>query len=167
MAESSLQAELASIGHEISNSRASPVKARPTSSNGSSKSISPTSSSPPAAIVSRVQNLSDKVTVVTSDLTTRTAALEKDIENSLIVSERRAKKLDELYRAASAENEALYQRFNDELSRIAKDVKHGNGEAALREQLRETLDELARAKKENLRLKREIGGLKAQQVIVD
>lgn len=107
------------------------------------------------------------MTLVMSDLTARSASLEKDIENSLIVSERRAKKLDELYRGASAENEALYQRFNDELSRIAKDVRHGNGEATLREQLRETLDELARMKKENMRLKREIGGLKAQQVIVD
>ncbi|KMU87932.1 hypothetical protein CIHG_05699 [Coccidioides immitis H538.4] len=167
-AESTLQAELASIGQEISNSRASPIKGRPTSSSGTSKSISsPTSSSPSTALIARVRGLSDKVAAVTSDLNSRTASLEKDIENSLIVSERRAKKLDELYREASAENEALYQRFNDELSRIAKDVRHGAGEMALREQLKESLDELARVKKENFRLKREIGGLKAQQVVTD
>ncbi|WEW60966.1 hypothetical protein PRK78_006454 [Emydomyces testavorans] len=167
-AESGLQAEVTSIGHEISNSRASPTKGRPTSSSGTLKSIaSPTSSSPSATLAARVRGLSDKVAAVTSDLNSKITSLEKDIENSLIVSERRAKKLDELYREASAENEALYQRFNDELSRIAKDVRHGAGEKALGEQLKGTLDELTRVKKENLRLKREIGGLKAQQANAD
>lgn len=105
------------------------------------------------------------MTTLTSTLNSRTTSLEKDIEDSLLVSERRARKLDELYREASAENEALYQRFNSELSRVTREIRAGGGEEVLRTQLREALDEVARVKKENLRLKREVGGLKAQQVI--
>jgi hypothetical protein len=82
----------------------------------------------------------------------------------LVVSERRVKKLDELYREASAENEALYERFNVELGKVVKDVKLGNGEEALKAQLREALGELARMRKENMRLRREVGGLRSQQV---
>lgn len=82
----------------------------------------------------------------------------------MVVSERRVKKLDELYREASAENEALYERFNVELGKVVKDVKLGNGEEALKAQLREALGELARMRKENMRLRREVGGLRSQQV---
>jgi hypothetical protein len=82
----------------------------------------------------------------------------------LVVSERRVKKLDELYSEASAENEALYERFNVELGKVVKDVKLGNGEEALKAQLREALGELARMRKENMRLRREVGGLRSQQV---
>lgn len=82
----------------------------------------------------------------------------------MVVSERRVKKLDELYREASAENEALYERFNVELGKVVKDVKLGNGEEALKAQFREALGELARMRKENMRLRREVGGLRSQQV---
>ncbi|KAI1996007.1 hypothetical protein LOZ53_001243 [Ophidiomyces ophidiicola] len=166
-AETTLRAELTSIAQEISNPRMSPPKGRPTSSSGTSKLANSSSSSPPSVLTSRIRTLSDKLNSATADFNERTLSLEKDIENSLVVSERRAKKLDELYREASAENEALYQRFNEELSKIARDVRRDDGERSLREQLSETLDELARVKKENMRLKREIGGLKAQQFVAD
>jgi hypothetical protein len=78
------------------------------------------------------------------------------------VSEKRVKKLDELYREASAENEALYDRFNTELSKIARDVRSGSAEDALQSQLSNALEEIGRLKKENFRLKREVGGLRAQ-----
>lgn len=171
-AESSLQAELASIGSEISSSsRTSPTKPRPSSSGANIKSTastastagSLTSATSTTALTNRIRSLESKLTTLTSTLTSRTTGLEKDIENSLLVSERRAKKLDELYREASAENEALYERFNNELSRITKDVKTGRGEEAVGTQLKEALDEVARVRKENLRLKREVGGLRAQQ----
>ena len=115
-------------------------------------------------LASRVRELETRFSVMSSDLGGRTAAIEKDLETSLIVSERRAKRLDELYREASAENEALYERFNTELARVVKDVRLGGGEEALKNQLREALEELGRVKKENLRLKREVGGLRAQQM---
>jgi hypothetical protein len=96
----------------------------------------------------------------------RTSALEKDLESSLIVSEKRVKKLDELYREASAENEALYDRFNTELSKIARDVRSGSAEDSLKSQLANALEEISRLKKENFRLKREVGGLRAQSAAV-
>lgn len=92
--------------------------------------------------------------------------MEKDLESSLVVSEKRSKKLDELYREASAENEALYDRFNSELSKLAKDVRAGSTEEALKNQLTGALEDIGRLKKENFRLKREVGGLRAQQAAV-
>lgn len=103
---------------------------------------------------------------LSSEFNSQTSAIEKDLESSLVVSEKRAKKLDELYREASAENEALYDRFNSELSKVAKDVRAGDAEDALKSQLSSALEEIGRLKKENFRLKREVGGLRAQQAAV-
>jgi hypothetical protein len=115
-------------------------------------------------LASRVKSLESRFSTFCNDAGSRTAGFEKDLETSLAVSEKRAKKLDELYREASAENEALYERFNTELGKVVKDVRLGNGEEALKSQLRDALDEIGRVKKENLRLKREVGGLRAQRV---
>ncbi|OQD81401.1 hypothetical protein PENANT_c027G09224 [Penicillium antarcticum] len=116
-----------------------------------------------AALEARMRTLESRLDMLSGEYSGRTSALEKDLESSLILSERRVKKLDELYREASAENEALYDRFNTELSKIAKDVRSGNGEDSLKSQLASALDEINRVKKENFRLKREVGGLRAQQ----
>lgn len=117
-----------------------------------------------ASLVSRVKSLESRFSDLCNDVGSRTAALENDLEMSLVVSEKRAKKLDELYREASAENEALYERFNTELGKVVKEIRLGNGEEALKSQLRGALEEIGRVKKENLRLKREVGGLKAQRL---
>lgn len=124
--------------------------------------------SPPmkAALASRLQSLESRFNMLSGDLTGRTSSMEKDLESSLVVSEKRAKKLDELYRAASAENEALYDRFNSELSKVARDVRAGSTEEALKNQLSGAFEEIGRLKKENFRLKREVGGLRAQQAAV-
>ncbi|KAL2821611.1 hypothetical protein BJX63DRAFT_222301 [Aspergillus granulosus] len=119
-----------------------------------------------AALVSRVQKLELAFATLSGELNSRTSAMEKDLELSLVVSEKRAKKLDELYREASAENEALYDRFNSELGKLAREVRTGDGEGALQTQLSSAMDEIGRLKKENLRLKREVGGLRAQQAAV-
>ena len=63
-------------------------------------------------------------------------------------------------------DEALYDRFNSELSKLAKDVRAGSTEDALKTQLSGALEEIGRLKKENFRLKREVGGLRAQQAAV-
>ncbi|KAG5300883.1 rho guanyl nucleotide exchange factor [Histoplasma ohiense] len=161
-AESAIKAEISSLADEISTPRLSPVRRRP----GTPRALasSPPTSSSTTTLHSRSRSIESKVNTLLSELSSRTSALEKDIEDSLLVSERRAKKLDELYREASAENSALYERFNVELSKVTKEVRLGVGEEALKSQLKEALDEVARVKKENLRLKREIGGLKAQQL---
>jgi DNA-binding transcriptional regulator YbjK len=123
----------------------------------------PNSPSLNASLAARIRSLESRLSALCSDLGRRTEAIEKDLETSLVVSEKRAKKLDELYREASAENEALYERFNTELSKVANDVRLGSGEESLKSQLREALEEVAIAKKENMRLRREVGGLKVQQ----
>ncbi|EZF36441.1 hypothetical protein H109_01872 [Trichophyton interdigitale MR816] len=163
-AESSLQAELASVTEELMST--SPSRRRPLSSAGAqarpiTSPPAPTSSN---ALLQRVRMLENKLSALTSNLGARAASLENDLENSLLVSEKRARKLDELYREAGKENEALYERFNNELSKMAREIRLGVGEEALRNQLKDALDEVARVKKENMRLKREIGGLKAQQI---
>ncbi|KAI7370391.1 hypothetical protein KC336_g20896, partial [Hortaea werneckii] len=81
---------------------------------------------------------------------------------SLTVSENKCRKLDELYREANGENEALYARFNDELGRILKAVRGGDGVEELKKKLKESQEDAAKLKKENSRLKRENVGLRAQ-----
>lgn len=96
------------------------------------------------------------------ELTTRINDIQSDLATSLTVSETKCKKLDELYREANGENEALYTRFNDELSRILKAVKGGEGVEELKKKLKESQEEAAKLKRENGRLKRENVGLRAQ-----
>ncbi|KAM5499251.1 hypothetical protein McanMca71_006441 [Microsporum canis] len=163
-AEASLQAELASVTEELTST--SPSRRRPLSSAGSqSRPISsPPTASSSNALLQRVRTLENKLSAMTSNLGARATTLENDLENSLLVSEKRARKLDELYREAGKENEALYERFNNELSKMAREIRLGAGEEALKNQLKDALDEVARVKKENMRLKREISGLRAQQI---
>lgn len=166
MAQQSLKDELDLIGEEL---RALRLTSSITKRDGQGPEPlaepfdSPT---PSAVLVSRVRNLELKFETLSGEFSGRTAAIEKDLESSLVVSEKRAKKLDELYREASAENEALYDRFNSELSKVAKDVRAGNAEESLKTQLSSALEEIGRLKKENFRLKREVGGLRAQQAAV-
>lgn len=119
-----------------------------------------------STLASRLQTLELRFDTLSGELNGRTFAMERDLESSLVVSEKRLKKLDELYREASAENEALYDRFNSELSKLAKDVRSGSSEEALKTQLNSALEEIGRLKKENFRLKREVGGLRAQQAAI-
>ena len=114
------------------------------------------------ALSARLTALETKLASHTIDFTTRTTALQKDLDSSLAVSEKKAKKLDELYRDANAENEALYERFNDELGKVLKAVKGGQGVEELKERLREAQEDAGRVRRENARLKREVAGLRGQ-----
>ncbi|KAI7375620.1 hypothetical protein KC328_g14627, partial [Hortaea werneckii] len=92
----------------------------------------------------------------------RIDGVQADLSSSLTVSENKCRKLDELYREANGENEALYARFNDELGRILKAVRGGDGVEELKKKLKESQEDAAKLKKENSRLKRENVGLRAQ-----
>lgn len=155
-ASKDLQAELSAIGKELAS--ASPI--RP-------PRLTTTTSAPPVA--SNTKGLETRVSAMESTLRTtleglnlRTESISKDLASSLQVSESRVKQLDELYREANAENEALYARFNDELAKVMKGVKKGQGEEEVQRRLREQQEEVARLRKENNRLKREALGLRAQ-----
>ncbi|PWY95851.1 Rho guanyl nucleotide exchange factor [Aspergillus sclerotioniger CBS 115572] len=166
MAQQSLKDELDLIGEELRALRLTPSMAKRDGQGPEPLDEPFDSPTPHAVLLSRVRNLELKFDTLSGEFSGRTAAIEKDLESSLVVSEKRAKKLDELYREASAENEALYDRFNSELSKVAKDVRAGNAEESLKTQLSSALEEIGRLKKENFRLKREVGGLRAQQAAV-
>lgn len=162
ISQDSMRDELQTLGDELQKLRLSPTKqASPERSLGGVDSPRPSSAR--SLLEARLRSLETRFDNFTGEYNSRTSTLERDLESSLAVSERRVKKLDELYREASAENDALYGRFNSELSKIAKDVRAGNGEGALHSQLESAMEEIGRLKKENLRLKREVGGLRAQQ----
>lgn len=157
------------LGDEMQTLKLAPTQESFDSETNGYYSLNGLSHHPPAAtadLTSRVHEMELRFEGLSREFNNRTSAIEKDLESSLVVSEKRAKKLDELYREASAENEALYDRFNLELSKIVKDVRMGSAEEALRTQLTCALEEIGRLKKENFRVKREAGGLRAQQAAV-
>lgn len=145
----SLQAELAKIGEELS-----------------ALNISRPATRTPAIDTNSLQNrialLEIKVSDLVVDFSKRSASIQADLESSLVVNERKAKSLDELYREANAENEALYERFNEELNKVLKAVKGGQGVDEMRVKMNEAQDDAARLKRENQRLKRENLGLRSQ-----
>ncbi|KAL8814473.1 MAG: hypothetical protein Q9223_006302, partial [Gallowayella weberi] len=114
-AESSLQAEIAKISEEMSVFKLSRPNTNKNQSPPDPFSTAPASIS---SLESRLGTLTTSVTTMTSDLQSRYATLSQDIASSLVVSERKIRKLDELYKEANAENEALYDRFNDELAKV-------------------------------------------------
>ena len=127
-ASNTLQAELSKISTELS------------AVNLSSPSSIPfiiSTPDPLAALSTRISSLETNLTNALSALVSRTALIRADVDSSLAVSDKKCKALDELYREANAENEALYERFNDELGKVLKGVKGGKGEDEMRGKLRE------------------------------
>lgn len=141
-----LQSELAKIGEELSAINTS----------RSTNQVTVTQ------LTARVDSLGTQLQSSLSDLTTKHNALQADLQSSLVVAERKAKNLDELYREANTENELLYERFNSELGKILKGVRSGEGLAELKGQIEQAQDESSRLRKENQRLKRENLGLRSQ-----
>ncbi|KAL8871593.1 MAG: hypothetical protein Q9174_002605, partial [Haloplaca sp. 1 TL-2023] len=116
-AESSLQMEIAKIGEEMSAFRLSRPDSRPQSSSSSNNNQQNLSLQ---TLELRLSALSESLTSLSGDLKGSYDGLKKDVESSLVVSERKARKLDELYSEANVENEMLYERFNDELGKVLK-----------------------------------------------
>ena len=130
--------------------------------------ISSTSSSPSKeeyhaldALSTRIDTLSKSLQMFTTAHTATTNSLRTDLDSSFLVANQKARKLDELYKEANAENEALYERFNDELGKILTRVRKGEGVEEMRERMNEALKEVASLKSERAKLKREVAGLKS------
>ncbi|KAK5131612.1 hypothetical protein LTR08_000799 [Meristemomyces frigidus] len=113
-------------------------------------------------LAQRVLKMEAQLVHRVDELQARLASVQADVRSSLTVAESKCRKLDELYREANGENEALYTRFNDELGRVLRGVRAGDGVEELRGLLRESLEEGARGKREVGRLRRENVGLRAQ-----
>lgn len=171
--QNTLQDELSRIGDEITAlgpGRVGSVRGKSglasspyTIRSSPAPSITSANAHPSAAeLSSRLAALESTLSSLIAPLNNRTDSIQADLSSSLAVSEAKARKLDELYRDANAENEALYQKFNDELSRVLKVVKSGEGVEELRRKIREGQEEAARLRRDNARLKREVVGLRAQ-----
>ncbi|SZF03394.1 unnamed protein product [Blumeria hordei] len=130
-----------------------------------------------SSLQSSLSSLSVRFPSVIADLTARHEVVAVDVEQSLLALESKVEGLDRLYHEATAENELLYERFNSELSKIIKstkggvdiDICYGPGTTSKNEKcdrgdlikkLRDAIEETARIKKENFRLKREVLSLR-------
>ena len=173
-----IQDELLLIGDELTSTptrtgsiRPKPLTIRSGGAIGTSSFATSTSTRPPSSqshnnntadLTQRLLKLESQLPTQIETASARISAIHADLTSSLAVSETKARKLDELYRESNSENEALYARFNDELGRILKAVRSGDGVGELKRQVREQQEEVARLKRENGRLKRENVGLRAQ-----
>ncbi|KAI9794409.1 MAG: hypothetical protein M1816_005479 [Peltula sp. TS41687] len=155
--DASLQAELLKIGQEIGGGGGGgSVRRTPTSSSSSSSTT---------ALSNRLKELTTKQQTSKAETNERLNGLQRALD----ALEKRNTSIEELYRETAAENEVLYERFNDELAKISGAVRSGGGaggggeEAGMKtlvDKLKDTQVELARLKKENGRLKREVVGLR-------
>ncbi|KAK6413012.1 hypothetical protein LTR81_013122 [Elasticomyces elasticus] len=168
-AQTSLQDELSKIGDELTAtpSRIGSVRSPRTGGSnvrGSMGMGMGISSSQPSTmdLAQRVLKMEGQLAKHVDDAKARLDGVQAELSSSLMVSETKCRKLDELYREANGENEALYARFNDELGRVLRAVKGGEGVEELRKKLRESQEEAAKLKRESSRLKRENVGLRAQ-----
>lgn len=162
-----IQDELTRIGDELTSTptRMGSIRPAPLSIRGNTPNFSASTTTRPQNnidLAQRVIKLEALLPTQIESAGARISAIHADLASSLAVSETKARKLDELYRESNSENEALYARFNDELGRILKAVRGGDGVGELKRQVKEGQDEVARLKRENGRLKRENAGLRAQ-----
>jgi hypothetical protein len=163
-----IQDELTRIGDELTSTptRMGSVRPAPLSIRGAPPNFSASTTTRPQSsnldLAQRIIKLEALLPTQIESAGARISAIHADLASSLAVSETKARKLDELYRESNSENEALYARFNDELGRILKAVRGGDGVGELKRQVKDGQDEVARLKRENGRLKRENAGLRAQ-----
>ncbi|KAK4448029.1 hypothetical protein QBC34DRAFT_117915 [Podospora aff. communis PSN243] len=109
-----------------------------------------------------VKALEERVPQAMRELQERQAEVQRDVDAALKASETKVRSIDQLYKEATAENELLYEKFNSELGKIVKALK-GKGREDKEEimaKMRESSEEVARVKKENARLRREIVSLR-------
>ena len=159
ISDESFQAEMAKIGAEMATYKLqrTPTKPRSTVPASRSSQSTPTLES----LASQLEALSTKISRCTQSQKSSLSAISTDAKSALSISEKKAQKLDELYREANAENEALYERFNDELGKILGKVRKGEGVEEMKIKLKETQDEVIKLIKENGKLKREVVGLRS------
>ncbi|KAI9158235.1 Rho guanine nucleotide exchange factor gef2 [Paramyrothecium foliicola] len=147
--DASLQSELSKIGQEMARVN------HTTLSKGTSGDL--------RRLASTVQGLEDKLSTVRQEMQERQDALQREMDSTVKSTETKVRAIDQLYKEAVAENELLYEKFNGELGKIVKALK-GKGKEdkeELMSKLKDQGDELARTKKENARLKREMASLRA------
>ncbi|KAL6710086.1 hypothetical protein ACN47E_009877 [Coniothyrium glycines] len=155
-ASQDLQKELSTIGQELTAKNVP----RLTAQSSAPPSIAHLNNS--GSLETRVAALEKQLKNTLDTLSTRNSSISDDISTSLQVSEDRCKRLDKLYRESTAETDALYSRFNEELEKVTSSVRKGKASEEVERRLKASEEEASRLRKENARLKREVAGLKAQ-----
>ncbi|KAJ2907316.1 hypothetical protein MKZ38_003172 [Zalerion maritima] len=122
----------------------------------------PGSSSPAELrrLAARVSQLEQQLKAQSSEAVLETQArFREEMDEVLKAQEQKVKAIDQLYKEATAENELLYEKFNSELAKILKALRAKKGTEEREElvvKMREQNDAIARVKRENARLKREM-----------
>lgn len=150
--ESSLQGEIDKIGKEFS-----ALETRTAARTAAGKTQLPSL----ASLSRRLDTLSKTLQTFTAEQKATTTSIRNDVNSSLQILDKKAQQLDDLYKEANAENEALYDRFNDELGKIVARVRKGEGVDEIRQRLMEAVKEVGVLKAERARLRKEIVDLKS------
>ncbi|QPG94660.1 hypothetical protein C2857_006652 [Epichloe festucae Fl1] len=110
-----------------------------------------------------LKELEGKIQLMMQDLHEKQVMTQRELDTTLKNMETKARAIDQLHKEVVAENELLYEKYNGELGRIVRAVKGKAREDKdeLVGKLKEQSEETARMKKENVRLKREVVGLRA------
>lgn len=124
--DSGLQVELSKIGSELSQLSLGP-------------STNTTSTSMIAELQTQLTQLSTSIPPQVSTLQSHISALSTELSTTVASLEKRCHQMDKLYKEANAENEALYDRVNDELGKIVRSVTSG-GKRKKAEAAKEGLD---------------------------
>ena len=110
----------------------------------------------------KLDRLSENLVKSSSQQATTLAKLRQDLDKSLLVADQRARSLEELYKEANAENEALYERFNEELERVLGKVRRGEGVQEMQSRLGDALKEISTLRGERARFKKDLADLRSQ-----
>lgn len=143
-----LQSELSKIGSDMAQL--------------SDRNMSNSQSSDLKQLTAAVKALEEKIPSMTQEMQDKQAALQKEMDTTVRAAEAKLRAIDQLHKEVTAENELLYEKFNDELGRIVKALR-GKGKdekELLMTKLKDQSEETAKLTKENARLKREIVSLK-------
>lgn len=110
-----------------------------------------------------IKALEEKLNKTMQDLQDKYSTLQEEIDTTLKATEVKMRSIDQLYKEVSAENELIYEKFNDELGKIVKALRSKGKEdkEELMTKFKEHADEAARLRRENGRLKRENISLRA------
>lgn len=133
-------------------------------SNTSSLSSSTNNSIELRLLTARVSQLEAQLASQTTENLARQHKFIEDMDATLKAQEQKVKAIDQLYKEATAENELLYEKFNSELGKMVKALRAKKGSEEREDvvlKMREQVDEIARLKKDNQRLKREMTSLRS------
>lgn len=124
--------------------------------------VSQSTSTDGPALSNRLEHLSNQLQIYDENRKSAYDDLRRDFDKTLALADKRARKLEELYKEANAENEALYERFNKELGKVLARVRAGQGVEEIWGRLAEALTEIGNLKSDKARLKREVAELQSR-----